>query len=293
MSGPPVADRRGPRPRSAPANREDGSRLLVLLVIGTAAAAWLAVVFLHSGDSSSILDHHRLGAGELPAPGAAGHHHSSAASGELAGRAAAVLGAWSVMVLAMMVPPALPMLSTVRRLVSRHRNAGWLLGGAVGVFVAAWTVVGAVLIAGDVALSALTAGLGPDRRVAGAVSGAVLIGAGIYQLTPWKDRCLRACRSPRSFALAHWRGRRPPAAEVVTLAAAYALSCIGCCWALMASGFAVGVAALPAMVVLAVLMAAERLAPWGRRLVWPAGMALVAVGLASVLWPLLTVPVGA
>ncbi|MCM3487619.1 DUF2182 domain-containing protein, partial [Kocuria rosea] len=119
-----------------------------------------------------------------------------------------------------------------------------------------------------------------DARWAAAI---VLIAAGIYQFTPLKDACLRGCRSPRSFVLAHWQGRRSSGTEITALSGAYALSCIGCCWALMLICFVVGAAALPAMVALSVVMAAERLVPWGRRLVRPTGLALIALGTATAL----------
>ena len=71
--------------------------------------------------------------------------------------------------------------------------------------------------------------------------------------------------------------------EAATVTGAYAVSCAGCCWALMAVSFAVGAAALPVMVVLAVLMAAERLVRRGRRLVRPVGVVTVALGIAVLL----------
>ena len=69
----------------------------------------------------------------------------------------------------------------------------------------------------------------------------------------------------------------------MALSGAYALSCIGCCWALMLICFAVGTAALPVMVALALVMAAERLAPWGRRLVRPSGLVLIVLGAVTAL----------
>lgn len=293
--------------RPVPRVSGDGIRLtqegqrLTLVVLETAVLAWFALLFLHGGDGSSILDHHRLGGGDhahgatatearengadqhLEVRGGAGTHEPAG----LTTSALVVLGGWSVMVLAMMLPPALPMLFVVGRLVSRHPYARLLLLAGAAAFVTAWTVVGAVMIAGDAALHTLTADLSPRWQLADLVPAAVLVGAGVFQLTPLKRSCLRACRSPRSFALAHWRGRRPPLLEVMTLSGAYALACIGCCWALMAISFAVGVAALPVMVVLAVFMAAERLTSWGHRLVRPAGILLIAIGLGVALPPFL------
>ncbi|MFW6187223.1 MAG: DUF2182 domain-containing protein [Actinomycetota bacterium] len=190
---------------------------------------------------------------------------------------AVVLGAWALMVVAMMLPPALPLLQTVRRLAARRPDPWRLTALSAMTFVGAWTLVGALLMVGDEAVRALAARSWPGTDPLWA-AGAVVLGAGAYQFTPLKELCLRGCRSPRSFVLAHWQGRRSPGAETVALSGAYALSCIGCCWVLMLICFTVGTAALPVMVGLTVLMAAERLVPWGRRLVRPAGLALIALG---------------
>ena len=115
--------------------------------------------------------------------------------------------------------------------------------------------------------------------------------AGAYQFAPWKDRCLTACRSPRGFAARHWHGEHP-VVDIATLAGAYALSCAGCCVALMGVAVAVdgaaGTVALPVMVALAAVMAAERLLPRGRRLVRPVGAVLLGAGAVLALSPLLS-----
>jgi predicted metal-binding membrane protein len=106
-----------------------------------------------------------------------------------------------------------------------------------------------------------------------------LVLAGAFQLSPLKRRCLTACRSPRTFAVAHWHGERRPAVEAATIGVAYGASCVGCCWALMAVCLAGGTAHLATMVPLAVVMAAERTTRTGLRLVRPIGVAAVLLGL--------------
>ncbi|MBL8927332.1 MAG: DUF2182 domain-containing protein [Pseudonocardia sp.] len=192
------------------------------------------------------------------------------------------LGGWALMVVAMMLPPALPMLEMLRTLVGRRRCPAALVGLGVATYVVIWAAVGAVLLAAASAVQAVTARvpwLGTHPAV---LTGAALLIAGAYQLSSIKDACLTACRSPRSFAVAHWRGVRPPAVETATIAAAYGVSCVGCCVALMGVSVTAAGAALSVMVLLAVVMAAERLLPRGRRLVRPAGVALLAGGTALV-----------
>jgi predicted metal-binding membrane protein len=244
-----------------------GRWTLVVIVLALAAAAWLAIALTGHG-----ADHPAGAAGPDVAQHHAGHGAGSVPIDPLpaAGR---LLAGWALMVVAMMLAPALPMLELLRRLVSDRRHPGLLVAVGGLAFVGVWTAVGAVLVTGDVVARSLVPF--PDSA---ALFGAALIVAGGYQLTPFKDACLRACRSPRSFAVAHWHGERPAWVEVATIAGAYAAWCVGCCWALMAAGFLAGAASVAAMVVLTALMAAERLTRWGRRLVRPAGVAAILAG---------------
>lgn len=261
-------------------------RALLLTVLAASVVAWVLLVLTHS----SALDHHSLGGllGHRPATAAPHEHgHGDASSGASAGsvglQAGVVLLGWTVMVVAMMLPPALPMLQLLRQLVGRRRHPHWLIWLGALTFTIVWLVVGTLMIAGDTVLHAALSTQEWAVRTPYLVTGTVLLGAGLYQFTPLKTVCLRACRTPRSFALAHWRGQRPAAMEVAALSGAYAVSCVGCCWALMTVSFAVGAAALPVMVVLALLMATERLVRWGRHLVRPAGLLLLALGVVTAL----------
>ncbi|NUT49849.1 MAG: DUF2182 domain-containing protein [Saccharothrix sp.] len=233
---------------------------MALAVVGTAVAAWVVLVW-------SILvevDEH-------------GHTHGAAELG-----VGALLVGWGLMVVAMMLPTALPMIEVLSQLVSGRRWAPSLVVLGVACFVAVWTVVGLVLVANSAALTVVARQwewLAGRRAV---IAGIVLVGAGAYQLSPLKNACLRACRTPTSFAFGHWRGRRPVVLEVIRMIGAYSASCVGCCWALMAVCFAAGTAvALPVMLALSVAMAAERLASWGLRLVRPLGYVLIASGVGT------------
>lgn len=263
-----------------------GENAAVLVIVFLAALAWMFLAFMHPGVNPSD-----PGAGQVPAlePSITGHSQhlgitseGSRSTGILAVGILNLLG-WAIMVVAMMLPLALPMLQTVRQLVSGGPDAWRFRMLSAMTFLALWTLVGVVMVLGDLGIGALWTGQGRTGASSPVVVGVVLVVAGLFQLSPLKDRCLRGCRSPRSFALTHWRGQRSPAAEIITMSGAYALSCVGCCWALMLIGFAVGMAALPVMVALALFMGAERLMPWGRHLVRPAGLCLVLLGIVTVL----------
>ena len=103
--------------------------------------------------------------------------------------------------------------------------------------------------------------------------------AAVYELTPLKDVCLRKCRSPLGFLLGAWRDGRTGS---LRMGARHGAWCVGCCWALMASLFALGVMSIAWMAFVAALIAAEKTLPWRRVAVYGTGVLLLALGLAAV-----------
>jgi predicted metal-binding membrane protein len=100
---------------------------------------------------------------------------------------------------------------------------------------------------------------------------------GAFQFSPLKHACLKKCRSPFSFVIEHWRGRRERW-QALSLCIGHGIFCVGCCWALMLLMFAVGAGNLIWMLILALLMAVEKNIRWGRRLSAPIGTALLVWG---------------
>jgi predicted metal-binding membrane protein len=175
------------------------------------------------------------------------------------------LGAWTVMMAAMMLPSASPLVLLYSRrsdtLASTLLMAGYLL---------TWAFVGLAAYAVAMRL--------PDPGD-GAVA-AVLIAAGVYQFTPLKSACLRRCRSPVDFLVTHWRAGRLGALRIGLEHAAY---CVGCCWALMAVLVVAGAMGLVWVVAIAAAVAAEKLLPGGRRLGRVGGIALLVAGIVIAL----------
>jgi predicted metal-binding membrane protein len=144
----------------------------------------------------------------------------------------------------------------------------------VGGFFVAWTAFGIAAHAADAALQE-AAGRYPWFVAHGwMVGAAVLAGAGLFQWSALKYRCLDQCRTPFGFVSARWHGRSP-AREAFRIGADHGLFCVGCCWALMLTMFVVGTGSVGWMLALAALMAAEKNLPWGRRLAAPLGVALL------------------
>jgi predicted metal-binding membrane protein len=179
---------------------------------------------------------------------------------------------WAVMMAAMMLPAAAPILLLYAGSV-RTRGAGvaglWLLAaGYVGVW-AAFSVAVTALQRMLASMLLLTPMMEPSSARAGSV---VLVVAGLYQLTPLKQACLRVCRSPLSFLIQRWRTGR---AGAFLMGVEHGLYCLGCCWALMLLLFAGGVMNLTVILALTVWVVVEKVTPFGELGARFAGIALI------------------
>lgn len=186
---------------------------------------------------------------------------------------------WGVMMAAMMLPSAAPMImlyGTVRRRLSADGERaipGWLFGAT---YVGFWTLSGIPVYAGYVGASKLRMCCAWFTGAAPYLVAAVLVAAGLYQLTSLKRACLAQCESPLSFLMTRWRtGYR----ATFALATRHALYCIGCCWALMVILVVAGMMGIWWVTGIAVVVFAEKILPAGRRVATGVGFALIALGL--------------
>ena len=174
------------------------------------------------------------------------------------------VGSWVVMMAAMMFPSVAPMVATYVGLQRGRRAKGMPApAGAVALFVAGYLVTWTLAGLGAYGLLELGRALlgGPLAWGEGGrwLVVAVLVGAAAYELTPVKYACLRRCRGPLGFVLEHWRDGR---AGALRMGVNHGAWCVGCCWALMAALFALGAMSIAWMVLIALLIAVEKLLPW-------------------------------
>jgi predicted metal-binding membrane protein len=169
------------------------------------------------------------------------------------------LGAWVVMMAAMMLPSVAPTVALYSRM-TRERSPLSPLFFAVG-YLVTWAAVGALAFAIARAGDRIGGDVLAWDRAGRWVAGATLLAAATYELTPLKDVCLGKCRSPLGFLLGSWRGGR---AGALRMGAKHGAWCVGCCWALMASLFALGIMSIAWMGFVAGLIATEKLLPWRR-----------------------------
>ena len=178
-----------------------------------------------------------------------------------------VLGIWVTMTAAMMLPSAAPMVLAYAHF-SRARRSGIFVAG----YLVAWTFYG--LAAYGVYRLVAGAGFGwlDWQRGGPFLAGGAIAAAGLYQLTPLKDACLRHCRSPLGYIV---RGRERGA---LRMGAEHGLVCVGCCWGLMLALFALGVMSLFWTALVAAAIFGEKMLPHGRRVARVLALALVVLG---------------
>lgn len=210
------------------------------------------------------------------------HHHSVAGAGAPAARMATATAAWILMVLAMMLPGAVPMLDRFALIAASRPSPRRLVLWAVAGFVTVWTFVGLALLTADIGLHRIIDAVPSLAARPWAVAAGLFLLAAAFQLSGPKSAALMRCRTPEWFIRTRWTGGADPGADSFAIGAAYGWSCVSCCWALMAVMFAVGTGNPGWMLALGAAMTAEKL---GRRAAisqWIAG-ALVLAAIATVI----------
>ena len=223
---------------------------IVLVLLACAAAAWAITVQQSNSMAMSVA---MMGAGLF-------------------------LLTWLVMMVAMMFPSVAPMTLAFAG-VSRARGDGLVPTDAfIASYLFVWTAAGLVPLLILQGVNALW--MTPPSWLA-RVGGLVIIVAGVYQFTPLKDACLRACRSPLGFVMTHNFGGGM--ASAVRAGAAHGVYCLGCCWALMAVLAVLGLMNIAWMAVIAAVFFIEKNVRFGNLLPKAVGVACIAGGLAVLL----------
>ena len=231
------------------------------LLLALAAAAWAVLVWQGAG-ADMVMDSATMGM-----------------------RAPLFLAIWVVMMVAMMFPTAAPMIVTFHKVQAGKRRRGeafvstWVF---VAAYLLVWTLAGVAAYAGALVAETLAAEAALSPAATARIGGAVLIAAGLYQLTPLKDLCLSKCRTPITFIMTSWREGTAGALRMGLVHGAY---CLGCCWLLFVILFPLGIMNIAAMAVVTLVIFAEKSLPWGRTTARAAAAALMAYGAVVVAAP--------
>jgi len=187
---------------------------------------------------------------------------------------------WLVMMAAMMFPTAAPMVLAFHHVQARKRARG-------EAFVATWVFIGAYALvqgasgllayAGAATAESLARSAGLTEALAARLGGALLIVAGLYQLSPWKNVCLTKCRTPMSFIISSWHDGLGGA---LRMGVEHGFYCMGCCWLLLVMLFPLGIMNVAVMAVITLLIFAEKSFRYGEAAARFAAAVLVAYGVA-------------
>lgn len=224
-------------------------------LVALTGLAWLTL-WLWAGSPWGRYLHHDGGGGSVPL------------------EAALFTLGWVVMIIAMMLPSSVPLVVTFGAIVGRRRRPGILVGLLLTGYLVAWATFGIAAWMLDRGIHAAVDALPWLAAHSQVIMGTTLLGAGLWQFSPLRDKCLDACRSPLGFVMNRWQGtsvRR----EALALGIAHGAFCVGCCWSLMLVMFGVGLGSVTAMLVLGAVTAVEKNLPWGRRLTRPLGVLLI------------------
>lgn len=250
------ADEAKPDPSSHQRN------VILVLLLTLAAAAWAVLVWHHHGVDMDM---------RMASPTNVGL------------REILFLTIWVVMMVAMMFPTTAPMFLAFHKMRAAKRQpddafvAAWVF---VVAYLVMWAIAGAGAFVGELVAAAVRSTLGPGS--AAQFGGAILILAGLYQLTPLKEVCLAECRTP--IATTTWHGEK---ADPFQMGLLHGLYCVGCCWLLIVALFPLGMS-VGAMAAFTLIIFAEKVLPWPTPVRYITAVVLVLYGALMIASPKLT-----
>lgn len=188
---------------------------------------------------------------------------------------------WTVMMAAMMLPSAIPMALTFAHLCQKQNDAPYYRTTFfVLAYLCVWFLFSILLTILQWKMHQLAWLAAMQENQQPLSASAILIVAGVYQFTPWKNACLKHCRSPLGFLLKYWK----PGSDIrgaFFLGFRHGTNCLGCCWAVMLVMFAVGIMNLLAMALITLLILLEKMLPADTRIICRiSGLLFIAWGLA-------------
>ncbi|MBR7954031.1 DUF2182 domain-containing protein [Burkholderia cenocepacia] len=243
----------------------------VVTLLGMAALVGLCWFYLWTGAGTGMSAREMTTVALFP-------HRLADGMGSMDPSLPTVIAMWWVMMIAMMTPGAAPLVMLYRRVLRQHGD-----GAAGSAFTSVALLAGYLTtwLAFSIGAALLQALLQPAGLISAMMlwsksallSAIVLALAGLYQFSPLKRACLRQCRAPAAFLVAHWR---PGVAGSFLLGARHGMVCVGCCWLLMALLFVGGVMNVVWIVALSLFVFVEKVLPGGDRIGRVLGAVLIA-----------------
>lgn len=242
--------------------RVNDRKVFTVVMVGLIGACWVALSIWSLSPYAPFLSHDMLEGVRL------------AISPEYLLLLVVFVMGWTLMTIAMMLPTSLPLITLFYRLIRSRRNRVQLVALLIAGYLTVWVLFGFLAHLGDLLVHKMAHQVAWLEANTWAIGAASLAIAGLYQFAPLKYACLDKCRSPLSFIVERWRGRREHM-QSFQLGVRHGLFCLGCCWSLMLLMFAVGSGNVAWMLLLGAVMAVEKNMPWGRHISKPLGIVLL------------------
>jgi predicted metal-binding membrane protein len=234
---------------------------IVLFVAAPATVAWVILWWIGASPTGRYFRHQQLADSRSFVP--------------------LVLVGWIVMIAAMMLPTTASLVSQFLRTVSDHAEPRRLVAALLAGYAVVWTIIGGAAMVGDSLLHMALSSTGANRGTDPWIAAAVLAVAGVYQFTAPKRRFRATCHSPSGFVSAHWPGN-DPRWDAFRLGSAHGWFCVGCCWTLMLTMFALGIGNVLWMLPVAAVMGVEKTMATARFLSPLVGVALLGGAVVAV-----------
>ena len=239
---------------------QQDERPFLVIALGLVGLAWVALYLWGASPYAHYLSHDSI---ELMVSGS-----QFWAAGLL------FAGGWTLMVIAMMLPTSLPLISVFRQVTRSRTDRTRLVFLLIAGYLAIWLLFGVVVHAIDLGVHQIAGAVTVLQNAPWVLGAGVFAIAGAFQFTELKYRCLDKCRSPLSFVTSYWTGVNEWR-NSFALGVHHGIFCVGCCWSLMLLMFAVGHANIAWMLILGVIMGAEKNLKKGRALAKPLGIGLL------------------
>lgn len=184
---------------------------------------------------------------------------------------------WAVMMIAMMYPSSVPLFRLYYKTIEGTTKAGKAarVGAFMGTYALVWTLTGLVPLVVNAVVPLATIA----NQYTGFLMGGTLLLLAGYQVSPYKYRCLRYCRSPLGFLMSH---HQPGVRGAIRTSWKFSVFCVGCCWALFAFMVVVGSMNIVWMGLITVVLSLERVVGWGERLAHVTGIVAGMAGTAFI-----------
>jgi len=186
--------------------------------------------------------------------------------------------AWTVMILAMMLPSLIPLINHYQSFRRNNSSKTALVVLLVLSYITVWIVFGLGAYLFKIMLLRFTSYQDSFSSALILINSSLFFLAGLYQFSPFRNRCIRECRYSEQFIVNNWK-RNNVYFNTVWVGILHGIYCIGCFWILMFLMFSISTVNIQFMIILGIIMVVEKNVHWGRKITNPLGIIFIATSI--------------